>query len=118
MRDSIIQSKAFQDRDLFDSRVENIHRHHVFFGERNREKADEDGEWVSLSEQHHENGENPRAVPGRICSVHSCPYMRKLLCMVGQLAWEKNWYKSRLGFMDDQDPAREEFLKRYGEKYL
>lgn len=124
MKDSIIQSKRFQDLDLFDSvgnmdaGMREVDRHHVFMGVKQRELADEDGLWVSLTRQHHENGENPRGIPGRVCSAHSCRYFRLLLQMLGQIAWEKQWYKRKCGITDEEDPAREGFLKRYGKKYL
>lgn len=116
MKDSIIQSKEYQDTDLFDTGSKAVQRHHVMFGFR-RDKSDEDGLWVSLTDQHHEHGENPRLIPGRICSVHGCRYMRELLCMLGQMAWEKQWYRDRCTDMTG-DPARDEFLKRYGKRYL
>ena len=76
---------------------ERLHKHHIYFGTANRQKAEEDGAWCYLCYWHH-NGSNS--------AVH---YNRQLdlnLKRHAQRQWELIY------------GTREEFIKRYGKSYL
>ena len=38
--------------------------------------------------------------------------------IAGQLAFEKEYYRLKLGLKKEEDPAREKFRERYGQSYL
>ena len=77
--------------------LDRLEKHHVFFGTKDRKKADEDGLIVWLcGERCHRNGPQ---------SAHRSEMTRKLLQRMGQRAWESNYGN------------REEFMKRYGKNY-
>jgi len=67
--------------------------HHLLFGIGIRELAEEDG-----------------------VKIHDNSIAEKLSKIAGQLAWEKEYYRSLYG--NEDDPAREAFRERYGRSYL
>ena len=78
--------------------------HHLVYGYGMRDLADEDGLTAPLtSEEHH--------------FIHENRYAGKMSKIIGQLAFEKEYYRSR---RHDKgiDPARDAFRKRYGISYL
>ena len=85
--------------------INNIHRHHIFFGLANRKKSEEDAMWVYLCALHH----NMSAF-----SVHN----NKDLDMKIKQRAEKVWINT----YPDKDLTYEEkiekFIDRYGKNYL
>lgn len=86
-------------------------RHHLIFGSRKREKAEEDGLWIPLLNREHNMAQCA------VDQIHDNPPAEYLSKMVGQLAWEKEFYRRKI-CDPDQDPARDAFRKRYGESYM
>lgn len=84
--------------------------HHLIFGNGLRKLADEDGLILPLTNYEHTTG----PIGERI---HENVAAEKLSKMLGQLAYEKEFYKKALG-AGEEDPAREAFRKRYGISYL
>ena len=78
--------------------------HHLIFGSALRKLSEEDGLKLPICSECHNMG---RLVE----RIHDNPMAEKLSKMLGQLAWEKQYYKNLLGKTDD--PAREAFRKRY-----
>ena len=89
--------------------------HHCVFGRGLREKADDDGLWIPLT-----NKEHNMSSKGTINQIHGNPAAEKLSKMVGQLAWEKKYVidKYEMPFEGINDEAREAFIARYGKSYL
>lgn len=76
-----------------------LHKHHIFYGVRNRKKADEDGLIVYLCYQHHEGTYGVHGKNGD-----------KIDTQLKKIA-EKKWleyYNKDIG----------DFIKRYGRNYL
>lgn len=86
-------------------------RHHLLFGRGIRRLAEEDSVWVPLT-----NSEHNMSSRGTINQLHGNPIAEKLSKIAGQLAWEKEYYRERIG--DEEDISRREFRKRYGISYL
>lgn len=86
-------------------------RHHLIFGTGKRNLAEEDGLWIPLR-----NKEHNMAVR-KTEQIHDNSAAEYLSKMIGQLAWEKEFYRKKL-FSADQDPARDAFRTRYGESYM
>lgn len=84
--------------------------HHLIFGSGLRKLADEDGLIIPLTNREHNLGNDTE-------KIHGNQAAEKLSKMVGQLAYEKEFYKKALG-AGEEDPAREAFRKRYGISYL
>ena len=84
--------------------------HHLIFGSGLRKLADEDGLIIPLTNREHNLGNDTE-------KIHGNQAAEKLSKMVGQLAYEKEFYKKALG-AGKEDPAREAFRKRYGISYL
>lgn len=78
--------------------------HHLIFGNGFRELAEEDGLKLPSCNDCHNIGP-------KLNRIHENSMAEKLSKFLGQLAWEKEYYKKLLG--ETQDPAREEFRKRY-----
>ena len=89
--------------------------HHLIFGSGLRELADEDGLIIPLTHREHNLGQNTER-------IHENQAAEKLSKMLGQLAYEKEYYRSALEALKetdkDSDPAREAFRERYGISYL
>lgn len=86
-------------------------RHHLIFGRGKREKAEEDGLWIPLLNREHNMAQCA------VDQIHDNPPAEYLSKIVGQLAWEKEFYRRKI-CDPDQDPARKAFRTRYGESYL
>lgn len=89
--------------------------HHLIFGSGLRKLADEDGLILPLTNYEHNTGPiNER--------IHENVAAEKLSKMLGQVAYEKEYYRSILesvdGLKEGEDPAREKFRRRYGISYL
>lgn len=84
--------------------------HHLIFGSGLRKLADEDGLTIPLTNKEHNLGKDTE-------KIHENQAAEKLSKMLGQLAYEKEFYKKALG-AGEEDPAREAFRKRYGISYL
>lgn len=82
--------------------------HHLIFGNSLRRLADGDNLTLPLCNSCHNMAQH------KICQIHENPSAEALSKMVGQLAWEKEYYRSD----KSKDPARDEFRKRYGRSYL
>lgn len=82
--------------------------HHLISGRGLRQLADEDGLVIPLTHEEHNAGQD---------SIHFSKYGMMLSRIIGQLAWEKEYYKREAG-LTYYDPAREEFRHRYGKSYL
>lgn len=104
MKDSIIIDMEYADYDIIDG-TPNPERHHIFEGVRWRHLADCDGLWIPLSHKNHQDSK---------CSAHGCKYVKTLLHIIGQLAYEKHLVAEGM----TEEEARQAFLKRYGEKFL
>lgn len=91
--------------------------HHLIFGHGMRSKADEDGLILPLTHFHHNMSDM-----GVKWQIHDNPAAEKLSKMLGQAIWEKEYYRGQIIdkplWEAGSDPARLEFLKRYGEAYL
>lgn len=89
--------------------------HHLIFGSGVRKLADEDGLTIPLTHEEHNMG----PIGNRI---HENPAAEKLSKMLGQIAWEKEYYRATFEAYGElargQDPAREVFRERYGISYL
>lgn len=89
--------------------------HHLIFGSGLRKLANEDGLILPLTNYEHNTG----PIGERI---HENVAAEKLSKMLGQLAYEKEYYRSILesvdGLEEGEDPAREKFRRRYGISYL
>ena len=89
--------------------------HHLIFGNGLRKLADDDGLTIPLTHYEHNTG----SITSRI---HDNPAAEKLSKMLGQVAFEKEFYRSALEALkeldEDDDPAREVFRERYGISYL
>lgn len=84
--------------------------HHLIFGRGMRELAEEDGLKLPICNRCHNMGI-------KLERIHGNSMAEKFSKMLGQLAWEKEYYKS-LAEEDVGDVAREEFRKRYKRSYL
>lgn len=88
--------------------------HHLVFGTAGRELSEKDGLKCPICNNCHNMGEITRR-------IHGNSMAEKLSKMMGQLAWEKQYYlnfRNKMNGIDLGDPAREEFRKRYGRSYL
>ena len=83
--------------------------HHCVFGNGLRKLADLDGLTLPICNRCHNMGSIDEKIHGNSCA-------EKLSKMVGQLAWEKEYYKSQCGIEDDE--ARESFRKIYHISFL
>ena len=75
-----------------------LETHHIFFGSGLRDKSEADGLTVRLCRYHHKYNGGPEA-------VHRNNGIRRLLCRVGQQAYEQQY-------------GHEQFMERYGRNYL
>lgn len=87
-------------------------KHHLCFGRGIRELADSDGLWIPLT-----NAEHNMSPHGNLYQIHNNPVAEKLSKMLGQMAYEKEFYRKKCGY-DGEDQARESYRKRYGISYL
>ena len=83
--------------------------HHGIPGTAGRAKSDSSGLLLPLCARHHNSSND---------SVHMHHGMKMLSKQLSQLAYEKNWYKSRSAYDGEGDPAREAFRGLFGESYL
>lgn len=83
-------------------------QHHLVEGAGNRRISDKWGLVCPLCDYHHNMSNN---------SVHLNPSMQAMGHIIGQLAFEKEYYRKNLIDSDD-DPARDEFLKIFGKSFL
>lgn len=104
--------------------------HHLISGN-GRSLATADGLVVGLCRECHNMFENSREdgefsenkILGYSCDFHHCRKLELTGKIIGQLAWEKNYYRqlcsNKAKSSDiDTDCAREFFLRRYGKKYI
>jgi hypothetical protein len=83
--------------------------HHLLFGIGIRELAEEDGVKIPVCDAEHNMAGGKRQISDNSIA-------EKLSKIAGQLAWEKEYYRSLYG--NEDDPAREAFRERYGRSYL
>ena len=83
--------------------------HHLLFGIGIRELAEEDGVKIPVCDAEHN-------MAGGTRQIHDNSVAEKRRKIAGQLAWEKEYYRSLYG--NEDDPAREAFRERYGRSYL
>lgn len=86
--------------------------HHLIFGRGLRELSDIHGLWIPLT-----NAEHNMSAKGTINQIHGNPVAEKLSKMLGQIAFEKEYYRKQL-YNGDEDPAREKFRKIFNKSYL
>lgn len=84
--------------------------HHLIFGVE-RSRADADGLIIPLCNNCHN-------MAGGTRMIHGNSMAEALSKMMGQLAWEKDYYRDHAGEHGNNDPARDAFMKRYGRSYL
>lgn len=97
------------------SGVQAEEKHHLIWGRGGalRSLADEDGLIMPLTTREHTG-----AAGGKVIErIHDNPMAEHLSKMLGQIAWEKEFYR-RMTVAGDADPARNAFRKRYGESFL
>lgn len=75
-----------------------LETHHIFFGSGQRDKSEADGLTVRLCMYHHKAIGGPEA-------VHRNNEVRRMLCRIGQEAYEKEY-------------GHAAFMERYGRNYL
>ena len=88
--------------------------HHLCFGRY--------GAWRDLSDKYMltiplTDAEHNMSSKGTINQIHGNPVAEKLSKMLGQVAFEKEYYRKKV-CEGDEDPAREEFRKLFGESFL
>lgn len=86
----------------------NIQIHHGISGTANRIKSDETGLIMPLCPYHHNSSK---------MSVHQNREMQILSKQLSELAFEKEYYRKQL-IKGDDDPAREEFRKIFGQCFI
>lgn len=88
--------------------------HHLCFGKGMRELSENYGLKIPLL-----NKEHNMSSKGTINQIHGNPAAEKLSKMLGQVAFEKEYYRSIVcGKNNENDPAREEFRKIFGKSFL
>ena len=88
--------------------------HHLIFGNSMRKIADNEKLTIPLT-----NAEHNLSSVGTINQIHGNPAAEKLSKMLGQVAFEKEYYRSLVcGKNNENDPAREEFRKIFGKSFL
>ena len=89
--------------------------HHLIPGSGLRKLADEDGLIIPLTNYEHNTGPVEERIHGNMAA-------EKLSKMLGQVAYEKEYYRSLLEAAGEiekaEDPARDIFRRRYGISYL
>lgn len=78
--------------------VDNLHKHHVFYGTANRKKSEADGCWVWLCAYHHNMSDE---------GVH----FNKNLDIYLKIMLERAW-------LDYYNKTIDDFIQRYGRNYL
>ncbi len=89
--------------------------HHLIWGRGGalRSLADKDGLTIPLTIREHTG-----AAGGKVIErIHDNPMAEHLSKMLGQMAWEKEFYR-RMAVDGSADPARRAFQERYGESFL
>lgn len=85
-------------KEYMDHNTSCLHRHHIFFGVKNRSLSEKYGCWVYLCQEHHEGTDGIHGKRG---------HERDLtLKRVAQRAWEKKY------------GSREEFRAIFGKSYI
>lgn len=84
-------------------------QHHLIFGVGKRSHSEMDGLKIPVCNRCHNMGHITER-------IHDNPMAEIFSKKLGQLAWEKEYYRSLLG--QYHDPAREAFRTKYGESYL
>lgn len=88
--------------------------HHLCFGNGMRDLSEKYGLKIPLL-----NKEHNMSNIGTINQIHGNPAAEKLSKMLGQVAFEKEYYRQIVcGKNNPNDPAREEFRKIFGKSYL
>ena len=88
--------------------------HHLCFGKGMRDLSELYGLKIPLT-----NAEHNLSSQGTINQIHGNPAAEKLSKMLGQVAFEKEYYRKLVcGQNSESDPAREEFRKVFGKSYL
>ncbi len=85
--------------------------HELVFGKGIRDRAIEDGLTIPLTNEEHNTATKPED------RIHGNPRAEDLSKIAGQLAWEKEYYRSVIHGEGD-DPARGAFRRRYGISFL
>jgi len=105
---------TYTELSAFSTRIKECD-HHLISGSGLRKLADEDGLILPLTNDEHNTG----SITNRI---HDNPAAEKLSKMLGQVAYEKEFYRTTLEALQEidegEDPAREVFRERYGISYL
>ena len=87
--------------------------HHLVFGNGMRDLSEYYGLKIPLLHKEHNMSSK-----GTINQIHGNPAAEKLSKMLGQVAFEKEYYRKLVCGKSDNDPAREEFRKIFGKSYL
>lgn len=95
------------------------HHHHCLSGTSARKIADSAQLIAPLCDKCHNMYEGKPPL-GWACDVHHCRKLEKLMKIVGQITWEKQYLveKYSLPFTEDMDEAREAFRDKFKESYL
>ena len=89
----------------------NVVIHHTIFGNGLRELADKYLLTIFVTPEEHNCSSR-----GLIYQIHENPAAEHLSKMLGQVAFEKEYYREMAKV--DGDPAREQFRKVFGESFL
>ena len=99
-------------------------KHHLVFGTSERKVADRDGLWIPVCDDCHNMGvlsNHPVRGHGTMI-IHGNVMAEMMSKMIGQLAWEKEYYRSICidrGLKEiTEDDSRVAFRDRYGRSYL
>ena len=101
----------FEDISVFSGRKKQTD-HHLIFGV-HRKNAEKFGLKIPLT-----NDEHNLSSRGTINQIHGNPAAEHLSRLLGQLAFEKEFYRKIVCGNSDADPAREEFRKVFGKSFL
>ncbi len=103
----------YPDLSVFSSKPATC-SHHLVFGRYGawRDLSDKLGLTIPLTD-----GEHNMSSKGTTNHIHGNSAAEKLSKMLGQVAFEKEYYRKKV-VEDDSDPAREEFRRLFGESFL
>lgn len=97
--------------------------HHLVWGcyGADRDKADVDGLTIPVCHECHNLSKGRMTAPSKKLGtmiIHGNSMAEAMSKMIGQLAWEKQYYKERAGLNGADDAARDAFQQRYGRSFL
>jgi len=101
----------YEDISVFSGRPKQSD-HHLIPGI-HRNNSERYGLKIPLTNDEHNLSSN-----GTVNQIHGNPAAESLSRLLGQVAFEKEYYRKMVCGNTDADPAREEFRKTFGKSYL